>query len=140
MSDGMNTYLNMIKVINPKSWTQEEVTFRLGKNDFSAKVRTGNWKSKLGGTLTLYFLIAYHYALINLTSLPSCNYPGLVLLDFPAELEDASSVADKENFVIEPFVSLLGQPNMEATQLIAAGSSFENLEGAHRIEFRKIWR
>lgn len=140
LSDGMNTYLNMIKEINPKSWTQEEVTFRLGKNDFSAKVRTGNWKSKLGGTLTLYFLIAYHYALINLTSLPNCNYPGLVLLDFPAELEDASSVADKENFVIEPFVSLLGQSGMASTQLIAAGSSFENLEGAHRIEFRKIWK
>lgn len=140
ITDGMNTYLNQIKAINPKSWTQEEVNFRIGKNDFSAKVRTGNWRSKLGGTLTLYFLIAYHYALINLTPLPNCNYPGLVLLDFPAELEDASSVADKENFVIEPFVGLLGQPDMASTQLIAAGSSFENLEGAHRIEFHKIWR
>jgi hypothetical protein len=140
LSDGMNTYLNMIKSINPRSWTQEEVSFRLGKNDFSVKVRTGNWKTKLGGTLTLYFLIAYHYALISLTPLPDCNYPGLVLLDFPAELEDASSVADKENFVIEPFVSLLARPDMAFTQLLAAGSSFENLEGAHRIEFRKIWK
>ena len=140
LSDGMNTYLNMIKSINEKSWTQEEIYFRLGKNDFSVKVGRSNWKSKLGGTLTLYFLISYHYALMSLTPIPRCNYPGLVLLDFPAELEDASSVADKENFVIEPFVSLSRQQDMGATQLIAAGSSFENLEGANRIEFHKIWK
>ena len=32
------------------------------------------------------------------------NVPGFVALDFQAELEDGSSVADKENFVLEPFI------------------------------------
>jgi archaellum component FlaC len=140
LSDGMNTYLNLIKSANHKSWTQEDVLFRLDDRKFSVKVGRSNWKTKLGGTLTLYFLIAYHYALMCLTLRPECNYPGLLLLDFPAELEDASSIADKENFVIEPFIHLLGQPGMETTQLIAAGSAFEDLEGANRIEFHKIWK
>ncbi|MEJ7708519.1 MAG: hypothetical protein WKF84_01350 [Pyrinomonadaceae bacterium] len=112
LADGMNTYLNFIKESNSKSWTQEEINFRVDDSRFSVKVGRSNWESKLGGTLTLYFLISYHYALMSLTLRPECNYPGFLLLDFPAELEDASSVADKENFVIEPFISLLGQPGM----------------------------
>ncbi len=140
LADGMNTYLNFIKESNSKSWTQEEIHFRVDDSKFSVKVGRSNWESKLGGTLTLYFLISYHYALMSLTLRPECNYPGFLLLDFPAELEDASSVADKENFVIEPFISLLGLPGMEFTQLIAAGSAFENLEGANRVEFHKIWK
>jgi hypothetical protein len=104
LSNGMNTYLNAIKKTNPKSWTQVEVLFRLDDRRFSVRVRDSNWTSKLGGTLTSYFPIAYHYALMNLTKQPECNYLGFLLLDFPAELEDASSIADKENFFIEPSV------------------------------------
>lgn len=139
LADGMNTYLNYIKKTNPKSWTQAEVLFRLNDRKFNVKVGGNNWTSKLGGTLTLYFLISYHYALMSLVTHSQCNYPGFLLLDFPAELEDASSVADKENFVIEPFVTLLAQKEMGLAQVIAGGSSFENLEGANRIEFSKIW-
>lgn len=75
---------------------------------------------------------------MSLVNYSQFNYPGFLLLDFPAELEDADSVADKENFVIEPFVELLAQEGMESTQIIAGGSSFENLKGANRIEFKKI--
>ena len=127
LQDGMVTYLNAIRRLNPHSWTQESVNVRLQERGFSIKVGKGNWKAKLGGTLTLYFLIAYHYALLDLTPDTDCNFPGLVILDFPAELPDGSSVADKENFVIEPFISLLGKASMEMTQLIVAGSSFQNL-------------
>jgi len=103
-------------------------------------VGNSNWRSKLGGTLTLYFLMSYHYSLMNLTNRPGCYYPGLTFLDFPAKLEDGTQVKDKENFVVEPFVDLLKLPDMEATQFIASGSSFENLRDAHRIELTKIWR
>jgi hypothetical protein len=140
LTDGMNTYLNFIKSSNPNSWTQEEILFRLNDRKFTVKVGGSHWASKLGGTLTLYFLIAYHYALMSMTTRPECNYPGLLLLDFPAELQDASTVADKENFIIEPFVDFTACEGMESTQVIAGGSSFENLEGANRIEFYKIWQ
>src|SRR5687767_8750310 len=70
---------------------------------------------------------------LRLFSIPKCHYPGLLILDFPPELEDGSSVRDKENFILEPFVELLAQPEFENAQVIAAGSSFENLNGANRI-------
>jgi hypothetical protein len=140
LSDAMNTYLNYIKKTNPRSWTQSEVIFRIDDRRFNVRVGGSSWTTKLGGTLTLYFLIAYHYALMSLVINPQFNYPGFLLLDFPAELEDADSVADKENFVIEPFVALLAKEGMEATQVIAGGSSFENLKGSNRIEFSKIWK
>lgn len=59
LSDAVNTYLNHIKKTNPKSWTQAEVVFRLNERNFNVRVGGNNWTTKLGGTMTLYFLIAY---------------------------------------------------------------------------------
>ncbi len=84
--------------------------------------------------------MSYHYGLMSLTSHNDYNYPGLLILDFPAVLDDGSTVRDKENFVLEPFVALLRQDNMYTAQIIAAGSSFENLQGANRIEMYEIWK
>src|SRR5437879_12780504 len=96
--------------------------------------------SHLCVTLSLYFLISYHYSLMNLVPQDGCHFPGFVALDFQAELEDGSSVANKENFVLEPFIELLVGERFSACQVIAAGAAFENLAGAHRIEFTKIWK
>jgi hypothetical protein len=138
--DGMNTYLNKIYKTKPKLWTHREIAVELRKKDFKFFVGDRNWKSKIGGTSTLFFLISYHYGLMCLTPKNNCNYPGLLILDFPAELEDGSTVKDKENFVLEPFVSLLQKKEMEGTQVIAAGSAFEELKGANRIELTHIWK
>jgi hypothetical protein len=140
LQDGMNTYLNRIKEVNPRSWTQEGVRVTVGERDFRITVGNSSWKSKLGGTLTLYFLMSYHYSLMNLTNTQGCHYPGLTVLDFPAKLEDGTQVKDKENFVVEPFVDLLKLPDMAPMQFIASGSSFENLGDAHRIELTRIWK
>jgi len=139
LEDGMNTYLNSIEVIKAQSWTQEQINVRLREKAFRFAVGKSDWKAKLGGTLTLYFLLSYHYALMTLTGYDKYHYPGLVILDFPAELEDATSVKDKENFVLEPFVELASRPGMESIQVIAAGSAFEDLKGANRIELTRIW-
>ena len=77
---------------------------------------------------------------MSLAEKVSCHYPGLLVLDFPAELEDGSTVADKENFVLEPFVDLLSKPSFQSCQVIAAGAAFQNLEGATRIELNHIWK
>ena len=140
LADGMNTYLNEIKRLDPKSWTQDPVSVRFRERGFKILVGKNDFKAKLGYTLRLYFLIAYHYALLGLLKDPECNFPGLVILDFPGTLEDGSSVADKENFVVEPFIRLTAEVGMEKTQFIAAGSSFENLEGANRIKLTRIWK
>jgi len=138
LSDGMNTYLNLLKGLKPNSWTQKEVDFVVRDRSFSIRIGGSNWRSKLGGTLSLYCLIAYHFALLSLTNNPEGHYPGLAILDFPPEL-DGVSLSDSENFVLEPFVKLLSGMNGNAGQLIAAGSAFEGLRNAHRIELARVW-
>ena len=106
---------------------------------FAARIGKRNWRSQLGGTLTLFFLISYHYALLSLTGKRQCHYPGLCIIDFPAELNGVA-VSPSENFVLEPFIRLMDGPDQPARQLIAAGSSFAGLENAHRIEFANVWK
>lgn len=138
--DGMNAYVNSIHKKAPTSWTQDEVRVRLDERRFRFLVGDRRWNSQLGGTLSLYFLIAYHYSLMSLADKEGCHFPGFIALDFQAELEDGPSVADRENFVLEPFIELLATEPYSGCQVIAAGAAFENLVGAHRIEFGKIWK
>jgi len=138
LSDGMITYLNAINELKPKSWTQQEVDFVLQDRTFIIRVGKGNWRVKLGGTLTLFFIVAYHYALMSLTGKAKCHYPGLCILDFPAQL-DGITVSASENFVLEPFLRLVSQPDKLPRQVIAAGSSFSGLQGAHRIQLTNVW-
>lgn len=137
MTDGFNTYLNRIQELKPGSWAQKPIRFRISDKTFNVKVGDASWQTKLGGTLTLYFLLAYHYALLRLTERPSCRYPGLAVIDFPAELPDKSSIADHEDFLIQPFVELLNK--IPETQLIVAGSAFSGLEQPNRLELKEQW-
>ncbi|MHB9069887.1 MAG: hypothetical protein ACYC54_05905 [Sedimentisphaerales bacterium] len=141
ISDGMKTYLNTIGKINPSSWTitNKPINFNIMKNGFKATIGNESWSAKLGGTLTLYFVIAYHYALMSLTNNSNYHYPGLLLLDFPAELEDGTSIADKENFVLEPFIKLQESLKPTKFQVIAMGNSFKDLPISNRIELKKVW-
>src|SRR5690606_1243745 len=65
LQQGMNEYLKRLSVLNPNSWTQDAIVVRLAERNLSFKVGGRIWKRKLGGTLTLYFLMAYHYALMK---------------------------------------------------------------------------
>jgi hypothetical protein len=138
LQDGMVTYLNAIKKAVPSSWTQKEPRVRLDERRARFTVGDRKWETQLGGTLTIYFLIAYHYALMGLVRFDHCHFPGFLVLDFPAEL-DGTSIRDTENFAIEPFVTLLSQEAFSGCQVIASGVAFENLKGANRIEFTKVW-
>jgi predicted nucleic acid-binding Zn-ribbon protein len=137
MADGMNTYLNRISALKPGVYSQREVNFMFWDRGFRVKVGDGRWDRKLGGTLSLYFLLAYHYALLRLTTRPECHYPGLCLIDFPAELPD---IVDEENFLVVPFIELLGRDDMKDSQLIIAGTGFAGLEGVRRLELLHVWK
>jgi len=139
LSDGMSTYLNRIRELNPRSWTQQGISVQISDRDFRIRVGNANWKVKLGGTLSLYFFLAYHYSLLELTSDPAAHYPGLLIVDFPAEINGVA-VADKENFAVQPFVELLAQEGFENAQMIAAGTAFDGLDGAHRLELKAVWK
>ena len=139
LADGMNTYLNKLNKANKNAWLVGDVSVQLQDRSLNIRVGKAHWQTKLGGTLTLYFLLAYHYALLDLMRFPQSHFPGLLLIDFPAELE-GTSVADKENFVVEPFIELLSQKNMQQCQMIAAGSGFVGLQGAQRIKLTHVWK
>lgn len=139
LATGMIDYLNGLNRSHPRTWEQGQVTLRLAEKRFSFLVNDGKWSTRLGGTLSHYFLLSYHYGLMSLVKKPGCHYPGLAIIDFPPAREEAESIADKENFVLEPFVQLLGHPDMEQTQLIAAGAAFEGLRDANRIQLTKQW-
>jgi hypothetical protein len=139
LADGMNDYLSRLRALKPDSWTQQEISFQLSQRDFRIRVGRSNCKTKLGGTLGLYFQMAYHYALMRLSPASESHYPGLLLVDFPAEMNGVS-IGDKENFVLQPFIELLTHQGMDNCQMIAAGSSFANLQGANRIELNTVWK
>jgi hypothetical protein len=138
LEDGINDYLNALDRRQPETWPHDKINVSLRDRQFHITVGRSKWTAKLGGTLTLYFLIAYHYALLRLLPRKECHYPGLVILDFPPELE-GTSVKDKENFVLEPFVDLLARDEFKGAQVVAAGAAFEDLRGANRIELTHVW-
>ncbi|HEV2247223.1 MAG TPA: hypothetical protein VGW37_11280 [Terriglobia bacterium] len=132
----MLDYLNKINVGDSKRWEYGPVSFRLRARDFQVKVREGKWNAQIGATSQALVLFAYHYAMLSLVADGRFNYPGLVIIDFPLELADGASVADKENYLVEPFIELCARTGMGATQFIAAGRAFENLKGTHQIHLK----
>lgn len=137
--DAINDYLNEIKRINPRSWTQNNVTVRLTTDDLKIRVGGADWETELGTTLKFYLLFAYNYGLLKMSSRPWAHYPGICILDLPGSVADGIDVKDAENFVIEPFIQLVKQPQFQSTQVIATGNAFESLEGARRIDLDHVW-
>jgi len=139
LTDGMNSYLNKLNLAHKNAWSVGVVSVQLQERSLKIRVGKADWQTKLGGTLTLYFLLAYQYALLDLMRFPESRFPGLLLVDFPAELE-GTNVADKENFVVEPFIDLLSKEGMENCEMIAAGSAFVGLQNAARIHLSQVWK
>jgi DNA repair exonuclease SbcCD ATPase subunit len=139
LTDGMNDYVRQLVHEDKKMWTQQRISFRISRSDFSIRVGRQRWRSQLGGTMTIYFLLAYHFSLLKLSAVETSKIPSFLILDLPAEVE-GEKVGDKENFVIEPFISLCGQPEFADAQIIVAGSAFQGLGGVRRIEMKEVWK
>ena len=138
LTDGMNDYLSLLNTFRENAWSQPEVALWLSERQFRFTVGGERWTSRLGGTLTLYFLLAYQFSLLTLSNTEPYNYPGLTVLDMPAELPDIE-LSDLENFAIEPFAKLLESERMAGCQVIVAGSSFKDLSGANKIELTHVF-
>lgn len=139
LSAGMNEYVSQLICDGTKMWTQGRIELTLKKDSFRLRVSSQKWQSPLGGTMRIYFLLAYHYSLLKLSIDEASRVPGFLLLDFPATIE-GEQVADHENFAIEPFIKLCNKNEYSHVQVIAAGSAFKGLEGANRIKFDHVWR
>ncbi len=137
LADGMNNYLTAINRLKPGIWPHSDVSVGITSNSFRFKVGSRKWQAALGGTDSLYFLMAYHYGLLTLSAQKGCHYPGLSILDMPAEFA-GELIEDKENFIVQPFIELLQQEEYEQAQMIITGASFAGLDGATRRQLTHI--
>jgi hypothetical protein len=139
LEDQMVNYLNDLTKTNPDRWTMKRPTFTISDRGFSFRVNEGKWSKNLGGTLKLYFLFAYHYGLLSLSKFPQCNYPGLLIIDFPPELQNTENSAISESYVVEPFVSLCAS-STQPLQVIIAGRAFKDIDNVNKIEMSTAWK
>lgn len=140
MNSGMAGYLTDLNANGRMLWNQPgRIRWKISPSNFSVTINDSNWATRLGGTLTLYFLIAYHYALMTLTNRTGCHYPGIVVLDLPATLDDGTAIADYENYSLLPLRQLMERQSELDLQVIVAGSSFEHLDSANLIELNHQW-
>ena len=130
LEDGINAYLNEINHLRPDAWRHSAVTIDVTRSSFTFRVGARRWQAALGGTDTLYFLMAYHYGLLALSAKPGCHFPGMTIIDVPGEFA-GEAVEDKENFIVQPFIDLLSREDYRGAQLIMTGAAFTGLEGAH---------
>ena len=130
LEDGMNAYLEALNRERPQTWKHSRVEIDLTRSSVSFRIGRKKWQGALGGTDTLYFLMAYNYGLLTLSPLPQTHYPGLAIIDVPGEFS-GESIGDKENFIVQPFIDLLKGEEFEGAQLIITGASFAGLVGVH---------
>ena len=138
LEDGMNAYLQSINLLRPGVWLHSPIRVDVSRYSFAMKVGSSRWDDALGGTDSLYFLMAYHYGLLTLSDKSGCHYPGLSIIDVPGEFS-GEAIGDKENFIVQPFINLLSQEEYEGTQLIITGVSFERLDAPHRLYLTHVY-
>jgi hypothetical protein len=130
LEDGMNAYLEALNHLKPNTWKHSTVQIDLSRSGVIFRIGSKRWQGALGGTDTLYFLMAYHYGLLSLSARPGTHYPGFAIIDVPGEFS-GEAIEDKENFIVQPFIDLLAGDAYEGAQLIITGASFAGLIGTH---------
>jgi DNA repair exonuclease SbcCD ATPase subunit len=137
LEDGMNDYLNEVNSIRPGSWKHSAVTITLSRSKLDIRVGQRRWQQALGGTDTLYFLMAYQFGLLTLSDKDGAHYPGLSIIDLPGEFS-GEEIEDKENFILQPFIDLVGSESYLGSQVIITGASFKGLEGVSRLALNEV--
>lgn len=137
LEDGMNDYLNEINSIRPGSWRHSPVAVTLSRSKLDIRVGQRRWQQALGGTDTLYFLMAYQFGLLSLSDKDGSHYPGLSIIDVPGEFS-GEEIEDKENFILQPFIDLVGSENYLGSQVIITGASFKGLKDVNRLALNEV--
>jgi len=134
----MNDYLNAINSIRPGSWKHSPIAITLSRSRFDIRLGARRWPSALGGTDTLYFLMAYQFGLLSLSNKDGRHYRRLSIIDVPGEFS-GEAIEDKENFIIQPFIDLVTTAGYEETQVIITGASFKGLVNVNRITLTNVY-
>jgi hypothetical protein len=137
LEDGMNDYFNEINNIRPGSWKHSAVAITLSRSKLDIRVGQRRWQQALGGTDTLYFLMAYQFGLLTLSYKDGTHYPGLSIIDVPGEFS-GEEIEDKENFILQPFIDLVGSEGDPGSQVIITGASFKGLDDVNRLVLNEV--
>ena len=141
LTEGFNNYLNSIRSADEKSWTKTgEVSVSISDRRTQLLIGGRPAKPQLGGTLTIYFLFAYHYALLNLSRYDGCHYPGITILDFYPDIARESALGDRVQLVLSPFVALSLEPAIEPIQIIATSRALPERPNINYIHLTETWR
>jgi len=90
----------------------------------------------LGGTDTLFVLMAYQYGLLSLIRHDRSNFPGLIIIDTPAEFI-GEKLGGGLNFIVQPFIDLLKELG-GGGQVIVTGASFDGIEGVSQTKLSNV--
>ena len=132
LETGMADYINAIAKDKPARWNVAgRINLHIDERGFDFNIGRAKWSS-IGGTTKLYFLFAYHYGLLNLSTKKDYHFPGLLIMDFPATLPDGEFLKKAENYLVQPFIDLCNASETPL-QVIMAGQLFEELENCNII-------
>jgi chromosome segregation ATPase len=141
LSDGLNAYLSTIREQDERSWTKSgEASASISENRTLLKIGSRSAKKQLGGTLMIYFLFAYNYALLNLSRYPDCHYPGLTMLDFYPDIAQESALGDRLHLVLGPFVQLSLDGEIAPIQVIATTRALPERPNINFIRLTEVWK
>jgi hypothetical protein len=141
LSAGFNTYLNAIRAEDPDSWTKGgAVSIRIDERRTKIMFGDRPAKDQLGGTLTLFFLFAYHYALLSLSRFNECHYPGIVVLDLFPDIAKGVALGERIGLVLHPFIGLLARDDMQEGQVIMTSRDYTGDAGVNLIQLTHVWR
>jgi hypothetical protein len=136
----MMEYINKILDGKSERWpfsSDSRIRMYLNERKFNFRIGRTNWSS-VGATIRTYFLLAYHYGLLKLSSSKEYHYPGLLIIDFPPTLAEGD-ISTAENYLIKPFIEL--SSNLQGlVQVIIAGRAFDGLYNVHTIELEGSYK
>lgn len=129
----MQFYVNGVSSDERQFWTHKgQITVGINDTRVTFFVNNKPWDS-LGSRDKDIFFLAYHFGLLSMTEKKKYQYPGIVLIDLPAELGQVTE--DSYNLLIQPFIRLCKKyKKTKHLQVIVAGRSFKNLTDANIIE------
>ena len=143
LEQSMNEYLNQVNEIfalngRDRPWKHHKLSIEDRNEQIFFRVGPMVWSKAIGGTDSLYFLMAYHYGLLKLSADKEANCPGFALIDLPADFS-GETIRGKEGLVVRPFVDLCSQEAYSECQVVIAGRSFDPVCDCHSIELKEVF-
>lgn len=141
LSEGFNTYLNRVQALDPTTWIKSgRVTVRVGDRRTAFQIGGRPARVQLGGTLTLYWVLAYHYALLDLVRRPGTHYPGIAILDTFPDMAVGAGLREPLGLVMRPFEELASRKDVSPIQVIVTARDFPESQAVNLIRLTETWR